>query len=407
LDGLLNITKEVSGLGLSPGYHNLTFHIIEEPTGCISDGFLLRRHIYRFRSSLVPVRSGWSPSGSSSNFDVWFLNTSDHRLELTGGRGFRTLMRPLSYHALYAQVRGLTFTLSSVYFSTTMTQVSDCVILIAIKLENRGASTQYIHIECDTDLCIDGDDFVEVADLPDSRGFYASNSQSGFTFICGLYPLTLPVTTYWYGHQSARHHHYWANVSNSWYSGDSGCAWSWQSIEVPGNSIRIASILIRSGFLDLTQPIVTIMSSLISDPLFLIDELTLVGSISTRSSSIPADLILIVDSDLSNVIFVARTLPSGLFNITKTVSTFGIPYGFHELSFYCIDIPYGCISSGSSFKRFIHRVRGGLVAIQGLPYSGSSASNFDLYGQFYSGSWDRVSPFPVALGLDSVLIQVH
>jgi hypothetical protein len=110
---------------------------------------------------------------------------------------------------------------------------------------------------------------------------------------------------------------------------------------------------------------------LIPNPIALADQICISGTVSTRSSSVLVDLLLIIDSDLSNIQFIERSLNPGSFNILKVVSSLTLSYGLHSLVFHVVDIPYGCISTGYSLSRMV-------VPVRSLPVTATPSPTFTM-----------------------------
>jgi hypothetical protein len=169
---------------------------------------------------IVPVRFG--STSSVYSFNLFGLDASA-QVSIASG-GFDTRMRISGMVSSYAYW-GTPLIYQGVVLTHNSTQVSDCAILIVLKLFNSNAGIISVDIESDAAFWIDSLYAVAIYNLDEGRGFRLVPVNREFTFILRGYPLIRDVSTYWFGGSGDRLGNYWSQVnSSSFTTGSSGCS---------------------------------------------------------------------------------------------------------------------------------------------------------------------------------------
>jgi hypothetical protein len=425
--GSFAIPFRLSNGDLSFGWHNLTFYAVDIPYGRISSGCLFGLELVPDAtvsaspaislsppvtvsftptstvaasltprvtsspaptpSSLMPVRYGLAGLGYS--FELWGLNGLSHIT--MSSSGFTTRMRISDVLSTVAQWDS-PLVHNGVILTHNSTQVSDCTVLIVLKLVNGNSGSMSVDVESDTDLCISGiSNSPRCDDIAQGRGFSVGSDSLRFSFILGNYPLIRPVSSYWFGSQNNRSSNYWNQVTFDSVIGlDSGCIWSWQGIMIAPGGVVTVGVLFRSGrFLD-NGPELSIFRGPFESLIPVSEALNVNGSVISIVPGLVFDLLLVIDDDLNDIRFAQRSMVSGSFAFALALSSFGISLGSHNVTFYAVDDPYGRISSGVSF--FVEVVISSTIAA-----TGSAAASISL-SALATGTI-AASPFPSPTGL--------
>jgi hypothetical protein len=360
---------------IGPGSQILSFYVVDGRFGRVSKP---QKLIVRILDSTPFIPVGWG-SGSSS-FEIFGIKPTGSYASTSSTRGYATRMRIAgSISSIWPYNGALQF--NGVTLTSHFTLLGGSAVLIAFRLANNNSVTTSVDVECDTDLYVDGRDSAPISDLGNNQGFIMQGTNYNFTLIGRSYPLVRDVSSYWFGHYSDRTSNYWIQSTTNYYTGDSGCTWSWQGISIPAGQFSTISLIMKSGQLIPGNPILRISKGAIPPTAFISDSITVRGFVHDFRSHSLIDLYAVFDSDLLRVFSVRQLIPSGSeFNCSIILLAYNLTSGVHQLSIYAVDHNCSRVSPGQQFE--ITLLNPNLT----FPMSWRSSSSFDLIGTSSTGS---------------------
>jgi hypothetical protein len=302
--------------------------------------FLLFRASF---SDIVPIAF---TGDCSFNFNLYLEGLGIIRTTFDNN-GYRTSVRVGSYSDTLTNMQSKNC--SGVVVSTHLTQLSVNAVLIAFKFVNHNSDSQIV------DLAVWSDAYLYNTDSPPfetvaGRGFVTWSDPYRLTIVCLDYPLVSSVTTYWFGSQSQGKDMCWSQTSeSSVYDTDSAMAFSWQGISLSPNESKTVSVIMKSDVFDSNSPILTIPAEAIPDICVLTQMLHINGSVLKTGSSVLMTIILVINSDCSQIYTLESELENeSFFGVNISLEVYGLSLGTCELTFYAVDNS-GCVSSGVNF----------------------------------------------------------
>jgi hypothetical protein len=244
--------------------------------------------------------------------------------------------------------------LSGVVLWLTPVSVSANAILLCFTLQNTNSYSSEADIAVDCDIVFNGYDVsgVTVWNLGLPRGFNVTAGSRTITYICGNYSLVTDCSTYWFGQYGSRGTNRWSQVTSETYTADSGMAFSWQSVEIPGLSSVQRRMLVKFGSFSNTVVTLTIEFPSVSEDVEYGDLFWVTFTVNSEILDDSFSLFIVVDGDSVGTSPVLSDLQSGATATSFCPSTFVTTAGPHTLWFYAVNL-YGDISNCISWS-FVH-----------------------------------------------------
>jgi hypothetical protein len=355
--GTYDFTVDLILFSLSLGNHVFSFYVVNdigfvsEPGDCpfvtIADRTPTATHTPTMTQSPMASQSPAalpSPSPYETCFPLFFLWDSpiDSFFDIywrgwqdweSSSFGYNTILRV--GNDLASPLHGYPVSLSSITLTGVSISLSAFSVLVVFQLTNSDPGPGACDVAVHCDMAIGYNHSHHVAALPGGEGFYWDGTFGTPTLTMNVigrhYPLTAYLTAFWFGPYHELPSNYWSQATQQSFSGsDTGMAFSWQDIFVPGAGSTSLSVIFRSGNHYVDTPTLTNVLGTAGP-----------GSFSFQfavADSVPGAVLsiyLVVGQDVAGITLIAQDLAPGTHTIQATGGS-GQPlwlYAVNDLGF--------------------------------------------------------------------------